>query len=60
MWVNIDKIDIYAGMREAQLAISGPNVSEKERLERLESLNEIKHQDKTPKGILKRVVTSCF
>jgi len=60
MWVNIDKIDIYAGMRESQFAISGPNVSEKERLERLESLNEIKDQDKTPMGIVKRVVTSCF
>jgi len=60
MWVNIDKIDIYAGMRESQFAISGPHVSEKEREERVESLNEIKEQDKRPMGIVKRVLTSCF
>jgi len=60
MWVNIDRIDIYAGMRGDQLAISGPQVSEQERLERIESLNEIKDKDKSPMGIIKRVVTSCF
>lgn len=54
MWTNIDKIDIYAGMRESQLAISDPKISEQERLERIESLKEPKQ------GFLKRVATSFF
>lgn len=60
MWVDLDKIDVYAGMREAQLAISGPNASEHHRRESIQALQEEKKEETTLMGRVKTTITSCF
>ncbi|KAK5110309.1 hypothetical protein LTR62_006162 [Meristemomyces frigidus] len=60
MWVNLEHVDIYAGMREDQLAISGPHVPDQLRLERIQSLQDSLHEKKTGMARVKAVVTSCI
>lgn len=60
MWVNIDKVDIYAGMRDTQLEISGPHVSDAERRERMEAIEMERQKERSAKGIFMRIVTACI
>ena len=39
MYVKVEKMDIYTGMREDQLAISGPTMSYEERRESVADYN---------------------
>ena len=44
LWVAIKDIDIYTGMRDAQAAISGPNVPEDQRRASLAEIQQGKRQ----------------
>jgi yeast amino acid transporter len=59
MWTDLSTVDIYAGMRPEQLAISGPHVSDEERIERIAQMQEMKKGDTSIKGRLMAIITSC-
>ena len=58
LYVKISNIDIYTGMREEQLAISGPNVSEEQKLAGIAEMRA--GEGKGAKNMVMNIVRSVF
>jgi amino acid transporter len=59
LWVAIKNIDIYTGMRDNQLSISGPSVSPEERRASVASIQAAREK-KTPLGYVKQAGRFLF
>ena len=58
LWTKISNIDVYAGMRQRQLDISGPSVPEESRRHSIEILQEEKKLSMA--GRMKKAVTTLI